>query len=98
MSWLNSPNILYLYASSNGKSGIAETYTPSSTDERPDEAREPRKNHGHDNNKDGVDMSNPGIAPKRGYNTNVSIDDEITENGKVVLQSDDNIHEKSFDD
>jgi hypothetical protein len=36
----------------------------------------PKNNHGHGNNIDGVDASNPGNAPFKKYDTDASIDDE----------------------
>lgn len=83
-------NVLYLHGSDSPLGGIARTETLGEGTERPGTKPTPpisgegegRNNHGHGNNKDGVDMSNPGKAPKHGEDTDATVDDEIIPAGR----------------
>lgn len=76
-------NIVYLNGSGSNKAGIATTLLPGTyelPDDDPDENT--RTNHGHGNNHDGVDMSNPGNS-KDGEDEDASVDDEKKNNGRA---------------
>ncbi|MDD7987092.1 type II secretion system protein [Lentisphaera marina] len=92
-------NVVYLHGMDNNNGGIARTenHKPGITPPRvtgdpegeDDPEGEGRNNHGHGNNEDGVDMSNPGKAPKT--DGDKSVDDERN-TGRG------NINDEEFDD
>jgi len=83
-------NILYLHGSPKNKGGIAETYSeddiPNIPFNDPDDTKGYNpglgNNHGHGNNKDSVDSSNPGSSPKHQDDINVDEDGNIYDDEK----------------
>ena len=76
-------NILFLHGSPDAPGGIAQTYQPDLPDEPleelPFEVDKPT-NHGHGNNEDGIDSSNPAYNMNKG---NKTADDDMDADGST---------------